>query len=229
MADPHTDPATAATQMRILIVDDHPLSRQGLIRMISLEPDLTVCGEASDAPQAIQAARTLRPDMMIVDVTLGDTSGIELVKDIQARFPGLPMLVVSMHDEALYASRALQAGAMGYIMKEEAIDKVLTAIRRVLSGNIYVSEKVATRMLQGTQRGAGEPVHSPVQTLSDRELEVFQLMGRGLTTKEIADALHLSVKTVETHRARIKAKVGVTTGPQLLRYAMHWAQCQSQG
>jgi len=229
MAAQDAGPATMAKQVRILVVDDHPLCRQGLIRMISLEPDLTVCGEASDAPQAIQAARTLRPDLMIVDVTLGDTSGIELVKDIQARFPGLPMLVVSMHDEALYASRALQAGAMGYIMKEEAIDKMLTAIRRVLSGNIYVSERVATRMLQGALSRSGQPVASPVETLSDRELEVFQLMGRGMTTREIAGALHLSVKTVETHRARIKAKVGVTTGPQLLRYAMHWEQSHSQG
>jgi DNA-binding NarL/FixJ family response regulator len=169
---------------------------------------------------------SLKPDLAIVDITLRDTSGIELIKDIKIRFPKLPVLVLSMHDESFYAERALRAGARGYVMKEEASEKVMTAIRRVLAGEVYLSESVAARMLSKYVDGRPEQGSNPVERLSDRELEVFELIGRGLGTSQIAEKLHRSIKTIEAHRANIKRKLQLRTSPELLRMALQWVQTQ---
>jgi DNA-binding NarL/FixJ family response regulator len=215
-------PQTHEHKTRILIVDDHPIVREGIAKLIDHENDLTVCGQAEDAHQAIKAIKTLKPDMVIVDISLKDTSGIDLIKDIQAQNPKLPVLTLSMHDESLYAERALRAGAKGYIMKHEAPEMVVTAIRTVLSGQLYISDKVSTRIMHkliGTK--ANIPV-AGVDALSDRELEVFLLIGQGFGTRQIAEKLFLSVKTIETYRAHIKEKLGLTDAAQLLQYAIQW-------
>src|SRR5947199_7999816 len=194
-------------QTRILIVDDHPMMRQGLAQLVNNEPDLAVCCKAENAHQALAAIDKDPPDLVLADITLPDKSGIELFKDIQAIHSGLAVLVISMHDESLYAERVLRAGGRGYIMKQEGGRKLMQAIRQVLSGQIYVSEKMSARILEifsGRRGGAG---NSPVEKLTDREFEVFQLIGQGKGTKEIAAQLHLSAKTVEVHRLNIKQKL----------------------
>ena len=188
----------------ILIVDDHPIVRQGLAELIDHEDDLVVCGQAEDAHQAMKAVKELKPDMAIVDISLKETSGMELIKDIKAQYPNLPILALSMHDESLYAERALRAGARGYIMKAEATEKVILAVRKILSGQIYISEKMASKMMQKLVGGSTEISTSPVERLSDRELEVFQLIGKGFGTRQISERLYLSIKTIETYRAHIK-------------------------
>lgn len=212
----------------ILIVDDHPIIRQGLAELIRQEPDLEVCAAVEDAHAALTAMENLKPDLAIIDITLKETSGIELIKDVKVRFPKMPVLVLSMHDESFYAERALRAGARGYVMKEEASDKVMTAIRRVLAGEVYLSENVAAKMLSRYVDGKPEAGTSPVERLSDRELEVFELIGRGLGTGQIAEKLHRSVKTIEAHRANIKRKLQIRTSPELLRTAIQWVQTQNE-
>jgi len=210
----------------VLIVDDHPIVRQGLAQLINQEADLHVCGQAEDSHQALQAIRTLAPDMVVVDISLKDTSGIELIKDIKVQYPSLPVLTLSMHDEGIYAERAMRAGAKGYIMKQEATEKVVTAIRRVLAGDVYVSEGMAAKMVGKLIAGPSEVGGSPVDRLSDRELEVFRLIGAGYGTREMAEKLHLSVKTIETYRAHIKEKLDLLDANELLRTAITWVNAE---
>jgi len=207
---------------RILIVDDHPIVRQGLKRLIDQHADLVVCAEASDGHEALEAIRASKPDAAIVDIMLAEASGIELIKDIKARYPDVAILVLSYHDEVIYAERALRAGAAGYIMKDESAEELVNALCRVLSGAVYLSEGMASRMLTQLVGGASPAAGSPVERLTDRELEVFEMIGRGKSTREIAEALHLSVKTIESHRAHIKEKLGLETGTELVRYAVTW-------
>ena len=207
---------------RILIVDDHPIVKQGLAALINHESDLVVCGQAEDSHEAIKAVRELNPNMAIIDITLKETSGLELIKDIHAQYPNLPVLALSMHDENLYAERSLRAGAMGYIMKQEATENVIEAIRRILRGEIYVSERMAGKMVRKLVTGQTETSSSQVDSLSDRELEVFSFIGRGHGTRQISERLHLSVKTIETYRAHIKDKLNLADAAELLQYAIQW-------
>lgn len=207
---------------RILIVDDHPLFREGLKQMIDRTADLVVCGEAEDATEALKAIAMLKPDLVLVDISLGVGSGIDLVKSIKTRYEDMPVLVISMHDESLYAERALRAGAMGYVMKHERGKRVLAAISRVLNGDIYVSEKMATSMLSKLTWGKDEEPVSPVEKLSDRELEVFRMLGQVKGTRQIAEELNLTVATINTFRARIKDKLQLKTSTELAMYAIQW-------
>lgn len=188
--------------------------------LIESAVDLTVCGEAADADAAMDAVVTLKPDLAIVDLSLHGKPGLELIKDIKARQEDLPMLVLSMHDERLYAERALRAGARGYIMKEEATEKIIQAIRRILAGEIYVSDTIAARVLRQLAHGGNQPLKSSLDLLSDRELEVFQLIGQGKPMREIARILHLSTKTIEAHREHVKEKLNMASSNELLRFAI---------
>jgi DNA-binding NarL/FixJ family response regulator len=217
------DPKKAAKPpARVLVVDDHPLLRDGLIRLISRDPTLVVCGEAEDPGTALKQIAALKPDVAVVDLTLKDKSGLELVKDIKVRHPRLPVLVLSMHDETLYAQHALRAGARGYIMKEEAPEKVRSAIHTVLNGGIYLSDKMTARTLDKYVSTQTPVIESPLELLTDRELEVFELIGQGLGTRRISEKLHLSVKTIESYRARIKDKLGLRDAAELVRHAIEW-------
>ncbi|HUJ08992.1 MAG TPA: response regulator transcription factor [Verrucomicrobiae bacterium] len=218
-----TQPEAADDKQRVLLVDDHPLVCEGLARRINEEPDLQVCGQARDAHSALEAIEKLQPHVAVVDIALGSGSGVELIKDIKVRHPHLPALVLSMHDEALYAERSLHAGAKGYIMKQEEPAAVLRAIRQVLRGQVYLSDRVKDGIVNrlGGNLPEGE-VSSLTQQLSDRELEVFQLIGDGYSTHEIADRLHLSMKTVASHRENIKRKLNLNTSEELVRFAIHW-------
>ncbi len=211
--------------VRIIIVDDHPIVRQGLAELINHEDDLEVCGDAEDSYEAIKVIRELKPDLAIVDISLKQTSGIELLKDIKVQFPDLSVLVLSMHDEALFAERALRAGAKGYIMKQQATDNVITAIRKILDGQIYISEEMSSKMLGKLVGGKPKVGTSAIDRLSDRELEVFLLIGHGYGTRQIADQLHLSVKTIETYRSHIKEKLNLSNAAELLQYAIQWDKC----
>lgn len=217
---------TKTVTKRVLIVDDHPMMRQGLAQLIDNEPDLKVCAQADTAGQALDVAVGQKLDLVLLDISLPDKNGLELIKDVHSVKPELPILIVSMHDEALYAERVLRAGARGYIMKQEGGQKLLQAIRQVLSGQIYVSEKMSARILEMFSGHRPEGAASPVARLSDREFEVFQLIGQGKGTKDIAQHLNLSVKTVEVHRAKIKEKLNVLTATDLVRYAVRWAEAQ---
>ncbi len=210
------------TKAKVLIVDDHPIVRQGLAQLLNGEADFMVCGEADNARKAMAAISDLRPDLAIVDITLQGTNGIELIKNIVAQWPELPILVLSMHDESLYAERALRAGAKGYVMKQEATEKLTGALRRILNGQIYVSEKLADKMMRKAIDGKSVQDTSPVAVLSDRELEVLQLIGQGHGTRQIAEDLNLSVKTIESHRAHIKEKLNLKTAPEMVRFAVQW-------
>ena len=183
---------------------------------------MMVCGEAEDAPKAFEAMGSLSPDIAVVDISLKGGNGIELVKNVKARYPDLPVLMLSMHDEALYAERALRAGSRGYIMKEEAIEQVLVAIRRVMQGEIFLSERMKGRMLQQFATGKTKQISSPIETLTDRELEVFRLIGQGHSTRQIATDLHLSVRTVEAYREYIKGKLNLKNSTELVQHAFHW-------
>jgi len=211
----------------ILIVDDHPMMREGLAQLIEHESDLCVAGQADNAAQALQAIGTLLPDLALVDISLPDKNGIELIKDLQTLHPQLPVLVVSMHDETLYAERVLRAGARGYIMKQEGGKKLMQAIRHVLHGQIYVSERMSAKILEIFSGRRAESVKSAVECLSDREFEVFQLIGQGQGTRQIAEHLHLSIKTVEVHRANIKRKLELKNATDLVRYAVRWTEAQN--
>lgn len=214
---------------KILIVDDHPLVREGLADLVNKEKDLVVCGQAEAAYQAMEAIRELKPDMAIVDISLKEKSGLELIKDIKIQHPGLPVLTLSMHEESVYAERALRAGAKGYIMKREATKKVVTAIRKVLRGQLYLSEKMTTRLVRKFVDGKPEAGTSPIDRLTDRELEVFSLLGRGNGTRQISEQLHLSVKTIETYRSRIKEKLNLTSASELLQHAFQWVNSEGKG
>ena len=213
---------SSAKKKMVFVVDDHPIVRQGLTLLINQESDLTVCGEAEEMYSALSAILAVRPDILIVDISLNGPDGLELLKNIRINSPRLPVLILSMHDESIYAERALRAGANGYIMKQEATEKVLVALRRILSGEIYVSEKIANSMLQHYVRGANPSVHSSVSELTDRELEVFRLIGEGHGTRQIAEALHLSVKTVESYQAHIKEKLSLRSARELVQHAIEW-------
>jgi DNA-binding NarL/FixJ family response regulator len=207
---------------RVLIVDDHPVFRIGLAELISHQPDLTVCGHADSAPLALEQMRTLKPDLAIVDVSLRGTNGIELVKLMKAEVPHLPILVLSVHDESLYALRALKAGALGYLMKAEAVQFVVAGLRQVLEGKIFVSPRFNEQLIFKAVRSLESGSASPIDQLSDRELEVLELLGRGHNTKSVAKLLNLSVKTIETHRAHIKEKLGFKEASEMIRFAIDW-------
>jgi DNA-binding NarL/FixJ family response regulator len=214
---------------RVMLVDDHPIVRQGLRRLIEAEPDLEVCGEAETAREAKSMIRDIEPDVVIVDVSLAQGDGLELVKDARAHYPTLPLLVLSMHDEVIYAERMLSAGANGYIMKQAASDQFLVALRRVLEGGIYVSESVGNSMIEKFAAGGAYTPTSPVDGLSNRELQVLHMIGKGLSTRQTAEALNLSVKTVESHRQRIKRKLSLHTSAQLMQYAVNWYAGRAPG
>lgn len=214
---------------KIIIVDDHPLMRKGLALSLNAEPDLTVCGQAEDAEEALTMLESLEPDLAIIDISLPGMSGLELLKHLQALRPEIRILIVSRHDEALYAERAIRAGARGYVMKLEAGDVIVKAVRRVLNGGIYVSEEINERLLLGLAAGQSHMAQSPLEVLSDRELEVFELTGRGLGTRDIAERLHLSIKTVESYRARIKDKLNLKTAAELMQHAVQWVEGERTG
>src|SRR6201998_1847427 len=199
---------------RVFVVDDHPIVRQGLALLVNREDDLVVCGEAEDAHAAIQSLAASKPDILIVDISLNGPDGLDLLKDVRMRYPELPVLILSMHDESIYAERALRAGAQGYIMKQEATEKVLVAVRRILSKEIYISERIANR-------SAERP--SSIADLTDRELEVFRLIGEGHSTRQIAEELHISVKTVESYQAHIKEKLSLRSARELVQHAIQWS------
>lgn len=216
-------PALPATpKRRVFLVDDHPIVRERLAELIGQEGDLEVCGEAEDAIAALKQVEALRPDVAIVDITLKDTYGIELIKDLKERHPKLPVLVLSMHDESLYGERAIRAGAKGYLNKQEATKKVVTAIRTVLAGQMFVSETMTATILQRMSGGKRVEAGEPTDVLTDRELEVFQLLGQGVGVKQIAENLFVSVKTVEAHREHIKQKMGIKSSSELLRFAIEY-------
>ena len=208
----------------ILIVDDHPMMRQGLAQLIDHESDLITCSEADTAGQALQMINEQRPDLVLADISLPDKSGLELIKDLHVYHPDLPVLVVSMHDEALYAERVLRAGGRGYIMKQEGGKFLMQAIRQVLGGQIYVSSKMSAKILEIFSGRRAQAATSPAELLSDREFEVFQLIGQGKGTREIASHLHLSIKTVEVHRGNIKQKLSLKSGTDLVHYAIRWTE-----
>jgi len=213
--------ASAEKKIRIFVVDDHPIVRQGLTLLIDRESDLMVCGEAEEAQSAMQKIPGSRPDILIVDISLTGPDGLELLKNIRLKYPSLPVLILSMHDESIYAERALRAGANGYIMKQEATEKVLVALRRILNHEIYVSERIANEMLQH-YIGGSTATQSPIAGLTDRELEVFRLIGDGHGTRQIAEELHLSVKTVESYQAHIKEKLSLHSARELMQHAIQW-------
>jgi DNA-binding NarL/FixJ family response regulator len=210
-------------KIKVFVVDDHPIVRQGLALLINREQDLVVCGEAEDAQSAMQSVNAVRPDIMVVDISLSGPDGLDLLKDVRMRHPDLPVLILSMHDESIYAERALRAGAQGYIMKQEATEKVLVALRRILSHEIYVSERIANRMLQRYIGSPSSERPSSVADLTDRELEVFRLIGEGHSTRQIAEELHISVKTVESYQAHIKEKLSLRTARELVQHAIQWS------
>jgi DNA-binding NarL/FixJ family response regulator len=211
---------------RIYIVDDHPLVRQGLSQIVASEADMEICGEAEDSPSAIRGVGEANPDAIIVDISLKGANGLELIKNLKAIHEDIPILVFSMHDETIYAQRALRAGAKAYVMKKESPSKVVDAIRKIIQGEIYVSPSVADQVLHQIVNGPGNVSTSPVDRLTDRELEVVQLIGRGLSSREIAESLHLSVKTIESHRAHVKEKLSLRNATELVQFSVQWVDQQ---
>ena len=213
---------------RVMLVDDHPIVRHGMAMLINEEDDLMVCGESSSASETLAQIECCQPEVAVIDVSLQGASGIDLTKSIKEQKPDLPILILSMHEENLYAERALRAGARGFVMKQEPAETVLHAIRTVLKGDVYLSERLSSKVLRALVDGPGEePERFGVDRLSDRELEVFELIGRGYSTRRIADALHLSVKTIETHRAHIKQKLKLGNATELVHRAFHWIEAGS--
>jgi DNA-binding NarL/FixJ family response regulator len=212
----------AVSKSKILVVDDHGVFRDGLVRLINHEKDLVVCGEAADAPQALKLLQSVKPDVVIIDISLEGMNGIDLTRNIRARLPQVLILVLSMYKESLYAERALRAGANGYIMKRESGRALLSAVRHVLHGHTYVSEDLNRTILNGLVNSRDDFKFSPIERLSDRELEIFQLIGQGYGTKQIADELHISMKTVETHREHIRDKVNLKNTFELVQSAIQW-------
>ena len=216
------DPLTHATKKKVLVIDDHPLLRQGLAMLINQQQDMEVCGEAEEAHAAMRSIAQFRPDIVILDISLKGPDGLDLLKSIRALHPDVPVLILSMHDEAIYAERALRARANGYIMKQEATEKVLVALRRIFNGDVYLSDNMSKKMLQQYIDGAPSLLQSRIASLSDRELEVFRRIGEGRATREIAEELHLSIKTVETYQAHIKEKLSLRSGRELIQHAIQW-------
>ena len=219
-------PDTAQRKRRVLLVDDHPVVRHGLGLLIDQEDDLMVCGESSSAVETLNSFTTGEPDIAVVDLSLQDSSGLELTTALKEIQPSLPILVLSMHDESLYAERALRAGARGYIMKEELTEKVVDAIHRIMDDMVYLSDKMSARLLDKFVSRGTEGDASPVDCLSDRELEVFQLLGNGYRTQEIAEKMHVSPKTIQSYRARIKDKLNLESSSELLQHAFQWLHDQ---
>jgi DNA-binding NarL/FixJ family response regulator len=217
---------TSAAGKNILIVDDHPMTRAGMAQLLAVQPEIASCSEAGTPEQAMADLSKNRPDLMLSDITMPGRSGLEFIKDVLALHPALPILVVSMHDEQLYAERALRAGARGYIMKEAGGEKLLAAIRHVLSGQVYVSEKISAGLLDAMTGRRPRGSNSPIEKLSDREFEVLQLIGQGKSTRDIAAQLHLSSKTVDVHRAHIREKLELKDVTSLVRYAVRWVETQ---
>jgi len=221
-------PSTLHSKSRIFLVDDHPIVRQGLVQLINEEPDLVVCGEASEASQALEALPTLKPDLAVVDLSLADTDGVSLIKNLRLQAHRTPILVLSMHKESLYAERVLRAGGKGYLMKREPPELVVVAIRKILKGEIYLSEQMSSQLLeQFTDRPVRTAV-SAMQSLSDRELAIFELIGSGHATRQIADALHLSIKTIESYREHIKEKLSLQNATELVQHAFEWVRSASE-
>lgn len=208
-------------KIKIMLVDDHPLVREGLVNLISQQPDLEICGEAGDEPQALALIGSVQPDVVVVDISLESGSGMELLKSIKAVHPHVKTMVLSMHDETLYAERALHAGARGYIMKREAAKKVIAGIRAIHGGQLFVSEKISAQLAEKFV-GGGAAENSPVSILSDRELQVFELLGRGQSTRQISEHLHVGFKTVQAYSARIKEKLKLANATELMREAIRW-------
>lgn len=209
---------------KVLLVDDHPIVREGLTEMINHEDDLAVCGTAEEMNQSLDQIEKLRPDLVVLDISLRGSNGIEVLKNIKVRYPKLLVLVLSMHDETLYALRALRAGAAGYIMKQEPAERVLSSIRQVLNGEISLSENMEKKMMKQLIGGRAARTGSPLEDLSDRELEVFRLIGKGYSTRQIAEELHLSIKTIESHRAHIKEKLNLKNAMELVQHAIQWQE-----
>ena len=223
MAEATKTQGVVRTQKKtVFVVDDHPLLRQGLAMLINRESDLMVCGEAEEAPTAMKALAAARPDILIVDISLNGPDGLDLLKNLRTLYPDLPVLILSMHDESIYAERALRARANGYIMKQEATEKVLVAVRRILDGEIYLSYRMANKLLHQYMSGQTAETDSRLTALSDRELEVFRMIGDGLGTRRIAEVLHLSMKTVESYQAHLKEKLSLRTGRELMQHAIQW-------
>jgi DNA-binding NarL/FixJ family response regulator len=210
----------------VLVVDDHPVFRAGLIGLLQHEPDLTVCGEAEDAARTIAAVEKLMPDLVLLDMGLPDRSGLELLKDLRAMRPELPVLIISMHDETLYAERVLRAGGRGYIMKQAGPEKIIEAVRKVLGGGTYVSERTSALILENISGNKRSDTPSAIARLTDRELEILRLIGAGREAHDIATHLQLSIKTVDTHRAHIREKLGLKNTTELIHYAARWADAQ---
>ncbi len=214
--------STAKPKRKVFLVDDHPLVREWLTNLINQQPDLAVCGETESAPRALQAIAAAQPEVAIVDISLKDSSGIELIKSLKLSHPDVAVLVLSMHDESLYAERALRAGAKGYIMKRETTRKVIEGIRQILDGKVFVSDSVKEALALLLVENKTRTPRTPVEQLSDRELEVFEMLGQGLGTRQIADALRVSIKTVQAYCARAKEKLNVRSATELLREAIRW-------
>lgn len=227
VAAPAPAAAPAVVKTRILLADDHPITRQGMKTLLEQLPYLEVCGEADSAPRALELVEKLKPDFAIVDIALKSTNGIELTKGLRVQAPNLKILVVSMHDENIYAERALRAGAMGYLMKQEASEKIITALQRIQGGEIYLSDRIKEKMLHRFVNHRNEEVVSLIDRLSDREMEVFQLIGNGYGTRQIAARLNLSVKTIDSYREHLKVKLNLETGAELVRYAIQWLKSQA--
>jgi DNA-binding NarL/FixJ family response regulator len=227
---PAPGPATATPpRQRILLVDDHPFMRAGLGQLIDRQADLVVCGEAGNPVEAFQQLTRTSPDLVLTDLTMPGRSGLEFIKDLRAAHPAVAILVISMHDEGVYAERVLRAGARGYIMKEAGGENLLAAIRQVLRGEVYVSPRMSARILNALSTGRPRGSHSPIEQLTDREFEVFQLIGHGKSTRDIAVQLHLSPKTVDVHRSHIKEKLALRDATALIRHAVRWVETQQVG
>lgn len=224
----HRSHAQLKAVKKIILIDDHPIMRHGLAQLIGMEPGLSVCGQAGSCAEGLEAIRQLKPDLAIVDLTLPDRHGLELIKDIQAMFPETKAIVLSMHEENLYAERALRAGARGYVMKEMAAETLVTAIKKVLGGGMYVSDAMASRLMEQATGQRGKAGVAGIEQLTDRELEVLELIGQGKASKNIAETLSISARTVEAHRAHIKEKLGLPDGPALVRYAVQWTESHSR-
>lgn len=218
---------TNENKTQVLIVDDHPVIRDGLVTIVNHERDMNVCGQADDAYQALKAVTELKPDIVVTDISLKSSDGIELTKNIKARCPRLPVIIFSVHDESLYAERALLAGAKAYLMKDEVSENIIKAIRTVLSGEIYVSDTISKKFLHRIAGDKAGTAKTPIENLSDRELEIFRLIGEGLKASQIAKQLHLSIKTIETYRSRIKGKLSLADAAELLQYSIKWAKSRN--
>ncbi|MFZ0034108.1 MAG: response regulator transcription factor [Sedimentisphaerales bacterium] len=219
---------TNENKTQVLIVDDHPVIREGLVTIVNHERDMNVCGQADDAYQALKAVTELKPDIVVTDISLKNSDGIELTKNIKARYPRMPVIIFSVHDESLYAERALLAGAKAYLMKDEVSENIIKAIRAVLSGEIYVSDTISKKFLHKIAGDKAGTTKTPIENLSDREFEIFRLIGEGLKASQIAKHLHLSIKTIETYRTRIKEKLGLVNASELLQYSIKWAKSQDR-